>query len=130
MAKPTSAPTRFAPCATSPIARSCADAWSLSLSLSNRHQIRTGACGQTRSLESGEVRPTLRRTAIGSTLSIQHSAFSIQHSPFTIHHILQEAITLLIFVPFAMLYMRTPFKLDYLWAGLCLLGAVYFIFRS
>jgi uncharacterized protein (DUF486 family) len=44
--------------------------------------------------------------------------------------ILQEVITLLVFVPFAMLYMRAPFKLDYLWAGLCLLGAVYFIFRS
>jgi uncharacterized protein (DUF486 family) len=44
--------------------------------------------------------------------------------------ILQEAITLSVFVPFAMLYMGAPFKLDYLWAGLCLLGAVYFIFRS
>jgi uncharacterized protein (DUF486 family) len=44
--------------------------------------------------------------------------------------ILQEAITLSVFVPFAMLYMGAPFKLDDLWAGLCLLGAVYFIFRS
>ena len=44
--------------------------------------------------------------------------------------ILQEVITLSIFVPFAMVYMRQPFKLDYLWAGLCLIGAVYFIFRS
>jgi uncharacterized protein (DUF486 family) len=44
--------------------------------------------------------------------------------------ILQEAITLIVFVPFAMLYMGTPFKFDYLWAGLCLVGAVYFIFRS
>ena len=44
--------------------------------------------------------------------------------------ILQEVITLSIFVPFAMLYMGTPFKLDYVWAGLCLVGAVYFIFRS
>lgn len=44
--------------------------------------------------------------------------------------ILQEVITLSIFVPFAMIYMRQPFKLDYLWAGLCLIGAVYFIFRS
>jgi uncharacterized protein len=43
--------------------------------------------------------------------------------------ILQEVITLLIFVPFAMLYMNQPLKLDFLWAGLCLLGAVYFIFR-
>lgn len=44
--------------------------------------------------------------------------------------ILQEAITLTVFVPFAMLYMNQPFKLDYVWAGLCLIGAVYFIFRS
>jgi hypothetical protein len=44
--------------------------------------------------------------------------------------ILQEVITLSVFVPFAFLYMQQPLKLDYLWAGLCLLGAVYFIFRS
>jgi len=44
--------------------------------------------------------------------------------------ILQEIITLTVFVPFAMLYMRQPFKLDFVWAGLCLLGAVYFMFRS
>jgi uncharacterized protein (DUF486 family) len=44
--------------------------------------------------------------------------------------ILQEVITLSVFVPFALFYMRQPIKLDYLWAGCCLLGAVYFIFRS
>jgi hypothetical protein len=44
--------------------------------------------------------------------------------------ILQEVITLAVFVPFAMLYMREPIKLDYLWAALCLMGAVYFVFRS
>ena len=44
--------------------------------------------------------------------------------------ILQEIITLSVFVPFAVFYMRQPLKLDYLWAGLCILGAVYFIFRS
>ncbi len=44
--------------------------------------------------------------------------------------ILQEAITLSIFIPFAIIYMKQPLKLDYLWAGLCILGAVYFIFRS
>jgi uncharacterized protein (DUF486 family) len=44
--------------------------------------------------------------------------------------ILQEAITLTIFVPFAILYMRQPIKLDFVWAGLCLMGAVYFIFRG
>jgi uncharacterized protein len=44
--------------------------------------------------------------------------------------IMQEAITLSVFVPFAMVYMDQPFKLDYVWAALCLVGAVYFIFRS
>lgn len=44
--------------------------------------------------------------------------------------ILQETVTLGVFVPFAMLYMKEPFKLDYVWAALCLIGAVYFIFRS
>ena len=44
--------------------------------------------------------------------------------------ILQEVITLAVFVPFAAFYMEKPVKLDYLWAGLCMLGAVYFIFRS
>jgi uncharacterized protein (DUF486 family) len=44
--------------------------------------------------------------------------------------VLQEVITLSVFVPFALFYMQEPLKLDYLWAGLCLLGAVYFIFRS
>jgi uncharacterized protein (DUF486 family) len=44
--------------------------------------------------------------------------------------ILQEVITLSVFVPFAVVYMQQPLKLDYLWAGLCLVGAVYFIFRS
>lgn len=44
--------------------------------------------------------------------------------------ILQEVITLAMFVPFAVLYMQQPIKLDFLWAGLCLMGAVYFIFRQ
>ena len=44
--------------------------------------------------------------------------------------VLQEVITLSVFVPFAVLYMRQPLKLDYVWAAACLLGAVYFIFRS
>ena len=44
--------------------------------------------------------------------------------------ILQEAITLGVFVPFAVLYMNQPVKLDYLWAGLCIMAAVYFIFRG
>jgi uncharacterized protein (DUF486 family) len=44
--------------------------------------------------------------------------------------ITQEVITLSVFVPFAVFYMSEPIKLDYLWAGLCLAAAVYFIFRS
>jgi uncharacterized protein (DUF486 family) len=44
--------------------------------------------------------------------------------------ILQEVITLSVFIPFAVLYMREPLKLDYLWAALCMVGAVYFMFRS
>lgn len=43
--------------------------------------------------------------------------------------VMQEVITLAVFVPFAVLYMRQPLKLDFLWAGLCLVGAVYFVFR-
>ena len=44
--------------------------------------------------------------------------------------IIQEVITLTVFVPFAMIYMKEPFKLDFVWAGLCMVGAVYFIFRG
>lgn len=44
--------------------------------------------------------------------------------------IIQEVITLAVFVPFAVVYMKEPLKLDYLWAALCMVGAVYFIFRS
>lgn len=44
--------------------------------------------------------------------------------------ILQEVITLTVFVPFAVLYMNQPLKMDYVYAGLCLMGAVYFIFRA
>ncbi len=44
--------------------------------------------------------------------------------------ILQEAISLIVFVPFVVLFMKQPLKLDYLWAALCIFAAVYFIFRS
>ena len=44
--------------------------------------------------------------------------------------IVQEVITLVVFVPFVMFYMKQPLKLDYLWAGLCMVGAVYFVFRA
>lgn len=63
---------------------------------------------------------------------LQVPANRIGYSEFNLSQlkILQEVITLSIFVPFAMVYMRQPFKMDYVWAALCLLGAVYFIFRS
>ena len=44
--------------------------------------------------------------------------------------IMQEVITLTVFIPFSIMYLKEPLKSDYLWAGLCLLGAVYFMFRS
>lgn len=44
--------------------------------------------------------------------------------------ILQEVITLAVFIPFAILYMRQPISLNFLWAGLCMVGAVYFVFRG
>ncbi len=44
--------------------------------------------------------------------------------------IIQEVITLSVFIPFAIFYMKQPFKLDFLWAGLCMCGAVYFMFRK
>jgi len=44
--------------------------------------------------------------------------------------IMQEAITLTVFVPFALFYLREPLKLDYLWSALCIMGAVFFAFRS
>ncbi|MDQ8038239.1 MAG: DMT family protein [Pedobacter sp.] len=56
----------------------------------------------------------------------------IGHSVLTISQlkILQEVITLSVFIPFVVLYMKEPLKLDYLWAALCMVGAVYFMFRS
>ena len=44
--------------------------------------------------------------------------------------VMQEVITLAVFVPFALFYMKQPFRLDFVWAGLCILGAVFFMFRS
>jgi len=44
--------------------------------------------------------------------------------------IIQEVITLSVFVPFSVLYLKEPLKLDYLWAGFCMVGAVYFMFRG
>jgi uncharacterized protein len=56
----------------------------------------------------------------------------IGHSTLTISQlkIMQEVITLSVFIPFVVLYMKEPLKLDYLWAALCMTGAVYFMFRN
>lgn len=63
---------------------------------------------------------------------LQVPANRIGYTEFSLSQlkIMQEVITLAVFVPFAMIYMNQPFKLDYVWAGLCLVGAVYFIFRT
>ena len=63
---------------------------------------------------------------------LQVPANRIGHGYFTLAQlkIVQEVVTLAVFVPFAVVYMQQPLKLDYLWAAMCLLGAVYFIFRS
>jgi uncharacterized protein (DUF486 family) len=63
---------------------------------------------------------------------LQVPANRIGHTQLSVPQlkIMQEVITLSVFVPFAVLYMRQPIKLDFLWAGLCLLGAVYFMFRG
>jgi uncharacterized protein (DUF486 family) len=64
--------------------------------------------------------------------ALQVPANRIGFSTFTLPQlkIVQEVITLGVFVPFAVLYMKTPISLNFLWAGLCLLGAVFFIFRA
>ena len=62
----------------------------------------------------------------------QVPANRIGHTQFSVGQlkIMQEVITLTVFVPFALFYLKEPMKLDYLWAALCMVGAVYFIFRS
>jgi uncharacterized protein (DUF486 family) len=63
---------------------------------------------------------------------LQVPANRIGHARMTIGQlkILQEAITLTVFVPFAVLYLREPVRLNFLWAALCMCGAVYFVFRK
>jgi uncharacterized protein (DUF486 family) len=63
---------------------------------------------------------------------LQVPANRIGYSQYSVGQlkILQEVITLSVFAPFAVLYLRQPLKLDYLWAALCVLGAVYFVFRG
>ncbi len=64
--------------------------------------------------------------------ALQVPANRIGFGTFTLPQlkIVQEVVTLGVFVPFAVLYMKTPISLNFLWAGLCLLGAVFFIFRA
>jgi uncharacterized protein (DUF486 family) len=63
---------------------------------------------------------------------LQVPANRIGHTVMTLPQlkILQEVISLTVFVPFVLYYMRQPLKLDYLWASFCMLGAVYFMFRK
>jgi uncharacterized protein (DUF486 family) len=63
---------------------------------------------------------------------LQVPANRIGHTALTLPQlkILQEVVSLSVFVPFMLYYMRQPIKLDYLWASLCMLGAVYFMFRK
>ena len=63
---------------------------------------------------------------------LQVPANRIGHQQFSVGQlkIMQEVITLAVFVPFALIYLKEPLKLDYLWAALCMVGAVYFIFRA
>lgn len=63
---------------------------------------------------------------------LQVPANRIGHTQFNVGQlkIMQEVITLTVFVPFAVVFLKEPLKLDYLWAALCMVGAVYFIFRS
>lgn len=65
-------------------------------------------------------------------LQVPANRIGFQQAGFSLGQlkIMQEVITLAVFVPFAVLYMEEPLKLDYLWAGLCLVGAVYFMFRN
>ena len=65
-------------------------------------------------------------------LQVPANRIGYQQAGFSVGQlkIMQEVITLCVFVPFAVVYLDQPFKLDYLWAGLCLVGAVYFIFRG
>ena len=65
-------------------------------------------------------------------LQVPANRIGFQQGGFSVGQlkIMQEVITLAVFVPFAVFYLKEPFKLDYLWAALCMVGAVYFIFRS
>ena len=65
-------------------------------------------------------------------LQVPANRIGFQQAGFNVAQlkIIQEVITLSVFVPFAMVFLKQPFKLDFVWAGLCMVGAVYFIFRG
>jgi uncharacterized protein (DUF486 family) len=65
-------------------------------------------------------------------LQVPANRIGYQQAGFSVGQlkIMQEVITLAVFVPFALVYLKEPLKLDYLWAALCMVGAVYFIFRN
>jgi uncharacterized protein len=65
-------------------------------------------------------------------LQVPANRIGFQQAGFSVAQlkIMQEVITLTVFLPFAMIYLEQPFKMDFVWAGLCMVGAVYFIFRS
>jgi uncharacterized protein (DUF486 family) len=65
-------------------------------------------------------------------LQVPANRIGFQQAGFSVGQlkIMQEVVTLAVFVPFAVFYMEEPLKLDYLWAALCMVGAVYFIFRN
>jgi uncharacterized protein (DUF486 family) len=65
-------------------------------------------------------------------LQVPANRIGFRQAGFTVAQlkIMQEVITLAVFLPFAMIYLKEPIKLDYLWAALCMVGAVYFIFRG
>ncbi|HWI84096.1 DMT family protein [Ramlibacter sp.] len=67
-----------------------------------------------------------------SLLQVPANRIGFQRAGLTVGQlkIIQEVVTLSVFVPFAVLYLKEPLKLDYLWAALCMVGAVYFIFRN
>jgi uncharacterized protein len=65
-------------------------------------------------------------------LQVPANRIGFQQAGFSVGQlkIIQEVITLTVFVPFAVIYLKQPLKLDYLWAALCMAGAAYFIFRN
>ena len=65
-------------------------------------------------------------------LQVPANRIGFQQAGFSVGQlkIMQEVITLAVFIPFAVVYLKEPLKIDYLWAALCMVGAVYFIFRN